>query len=69
MANGVDGGHGCCPNKALLNNIVLKSSYKSVGSTRLRFYGANPGSAAAHIDDLDTLFSNTMACMLYVMHI
>jgi hypothetical protein len=56
---GGDGGHGYFLNKALFNNIVLKSFYNSVDSARLRFCHANPGSAAAHIDDLDILFSGT----------
>jgi Reverse transcriptase (RNA-dependent DNA polymerase) len=59
MANSGDGSHSRSLDRALLNNIVLKSSYSGVESTRLRFCHANPGSAAAHIDDLNALFDNT----------
>jgi hypothetical protein len=58
MTDGGDCGHGCTLNRSVLNNVVLKSSYTAVGMSSLRFSHANPGSAAAQIDDLAELFKN-----------
>jgi hypothetical protein len=46
----------CSLNRRLLDNVVLKSSYKSSSPTALRYCQLNPGSAAAHIDDINALF-------------
>jgi hypothetical protein len=56
MADGGQGGRDCSLNRNFINNIVLKSSYKMHGPTELRFAHLNPGSAAAHIDEMNGLF-------------
>jgi hypothetical protein len=58
MNDGGDGDHGYTLNRSVLNIVVLKSSLTAVGMSSLRLDHANPGLAAAYIDNLTELFKN-----------
>jgi hypothetical protein len=57
MTDDVGSGRDRSMNVNYMNNIVLKSSYANTALGTLRFCHANPGSAAAHIDDINRLFN------------
>jgi Reverse transcriptase (RNA-dependent DNA polymerase) len=46
----------CSLNRMFLGNVVLKSSYKQSRPGMLKFCHLNPGSAAAHVDEINALF-------------
>jgi Reverse transcriptase (RNA-dependent DNA polymerase) len=59
MTDSGQGGHDYSLNRNFLNNVVIKSYYKSSAAGDLRFCHLNPGSAAAHVDEMRGLFCDT----------